>query len=415
MEVVNARCAGIDVHKKMVMTHARVVEPAGVAREILESGTFTKDLLNLRDWLKDRGITHVAMESTGSYWRPVYNILEGDFEILVCNAHHIKNVPGRKTDVRDAEWIAELLAHGLLKPSFAPEAPQRALRDLTRGRASLVSERARLSNRIQKVLEEANIKLASVATDVLGASGRAMLASIAAGEDDPRALARKARGRLKSKTEELGDALQGRVRPHQRILLRELLKQVESLDASISALEAAIDAEIQEEPKIPFEAAVALVQTAPGIAGTSARAIIAEIGADMTRFGSDKRLCAWAGTAPGNHQSGGKRLSGKTLHGNRALMRVLAECACAAARQKGTYLSALYGRLAARRGKRKAIVAVAHSLLKSIYHMLVKGESYQELGPNHFNNINRAAVVRRIARRAAELGYAITPLETIAA
>jgi len=415
MEIMYARCAGIDIHKRMVMTHARLVEAGRVVREIRESGTFTKELLELRDWLKDRGVTHVAMESTGSYWRPVYNILEGEFELLVCNARHIKNVPGRKTDVKDAEWIAELLAHGLLKPSFVPEVPQRALRDLTRGRSSLVSERARLANRVQKLLKEANIKLASVATDVLGVSGRAMLASIAAGEDDPRVLARKAKGRLRAKAQALGEALQGRVRPHQRVLLRELLKQVESLDASIAALETEIATEIRNETDIPFEAAVALLQTAPGIAQTSARAIIGEIGTDMSRFGSARRLCAWAGVAPGNHESGGKRLSGRTLHGNRSLMRTLAEVAAAAARQKGTYLSALYGRLAARRGKRRAIVAVAHSVLRSIYYMLTSGVSYQELGSAHFDNINRAAVIRRLARRAEELGYSISPVEAVAA
>lgn len=415
MEVMYARCAGIDIHKRMVMTHARMVEMGKVVREIRESGTFTQELLELRDWLKDRGITHVAMESTGSYWRPVYNILEGEFELLVCNARHIKNVPGRKTDVRDAEWIAELLAHGLLKPSFVPEAPQRALRDLTRGRSSLVSERARLANRIQKLLEEANIKLASVATDVLGVSGRAMLASIAAGQDDPRVLARKAKGRLRAKAQALGGALQGQVRPHQRILLRELLKQVESLDASIAALETEIATEIRNETDTPFEAAVALLQTVPGIAQTSARAIIGEIGTDMSRFGSAKRLCAWAGVAPGNNESGGKRLSGRTLHGNRSLMRTLAEVAAAAARQKETYLSALHGRLAARRGKRRAIVGVAHSVLRSIYYMLTNGVSYQELRADHFDNINRAAVIRRLAHRASELGYSITPVEAAAA
>ena len=415
MEVLHTRCAGIDVHKKTLMVHARAVEDGKVVREIRESGTFTSELLALRDWLKDRGITVVAMESTGSYWRPVYNILEGEFEILVCNAQHIKNVPGRKTDVRDAEWIAELLAHGLVKPSFIPEAPQRALRDLTRGRSSLVSERARLGNRIQKLLEEANIKLASVATDVLGVSGRAMLASIAAGQDDPHTLAGKAKGRLRLKMGALGEALHGRVRPHQRILLGELLKQVESLDASIQTLEIAIHEEIVRETDIPFETAIALIQTVPGIAETSARAIISEIGVDMTRFGSASRLCAWAGVAPGNNQSGGKRLSGKTLHGNRSLMRTLAEVASAAGRQKGTYLSALKGRISARRGKRRAVVAVAHSVLKSIYHMLVNGVHYHELGPSHFDRIDVAKVIKRLSKRADDLGYEMRPKEAIPA
>lgn len=413
MEVLHARCAGIDVHKKMLMTHVRLSESDGVKREVRETGTFTRDLLSLVDWLKEQGVTHVAMESTGSYWRPVYSILEGEFEILVCNAHHMRNVPGRKTDVKDAEWIAELLAHGLIKPSFVPEAPQRALRDLTRGRSALVSERARLANRIQKLLEESNIKLASVATDVLGVSGRSMLWALVTGKDDAADLASLARGRLKKKLPELGLALEGRMRAHQRILLRELLKQVESLDASISELEKAIGELIYEETQTPFESAVKLIVSVPGIAETSARAIVSEIGTDMQRFGSANRLCAWAGVAPGNHQSGGKRLSGKTLHGNRALMRILAEVACAAARQKGTYLSALYGRIAHRRGKRKAIVALANSILRAIYYMLTNGTHYQDLGPLHFDKLNKDKLVKRLTGRLKELGYHVAPREAV--
>jgi transposase len=412
MEVVYARCAGIDVHKRMLMTQARLAQGGKVQRELRECGTFTKDLLALRDWLKELGVTHVAMEATGSFWRPVYNILEGEFEILVCNAHHIKNVPGRKTDVKDAEWISELLAHGLLKPSFVPEAPQRALRDLTRTRSTFVAERARIANRIQKLLEEANIKLASVATDVLGASGRQMLRALVGGQEDPHILAEMSLRRLRKKIPQLQFALEGRIRPHQRIVLGELLKQVESLDLSIDKLEEAIQQELDEEGNRPFETAVALLTSVPGIGTTSARAIVSEIGPDMDRFGSAERLCAWAGVAPGNHQSGGKRLSGKTLHGNRSLMTTLAEAATAAARTKDTYLAALYRRLSLRRGKRKAVVALAHSMLRSVYYMLKSGAVYHDLGPNHFDRINYDKTVKRLEKRAGELGYCLMPATT---
>ena len=415
MEVLYARCAGVDVHKRMLMTHARMIEDRKVRREVKESGTFTREILALADWLKEREITHIAMESTGPYWRPVYNILEGSFQILVCNAQHIKNVPGRKTDVKDAEWIADLLAHGLLQPSFVPDAPQQALRDLTRGRWVLVAERVRIGNRIQKLLEEANIKLASVASDVLGVSGRTMLAAIAAGQDDPKALADMARGRLRHKLDLLGQAMQGRVRPHQRILLRELLNQVRSLDDSIASLETAIDEAIRQETEIPFERAVAVLQSAPGIAANAAPAIISEIGVDMARFGSAPRLCAWAGVAPGNRQSGGKRLSGRTLNGNRALVRTLVEAACSAKSQRGTYLSALYGRIAARRGKKRALMAVAHSLLRSIYYMLLNDVPYVDLGANHFEKLNRDRIVRRCARTLDSLGYDVSQRQPIPA
>ena len=409
MEVVYYCCAGIDVHKRMIMVHIRVAADGKVVRHLREFGTFTKDLLELRDWLHEHGVTHLAMESTGVYWRPLYNILEGEFEILVCNAHHIKNVPGRKTDVKDAEWIAELLAHGLLKPSFVPEAPQRALRDLTRARSQYVAQRARLSNQIQKLLEESNVKLASVASDVLGVSGRAMLAGLAAGEQDPRILANHAKRRMRRKLPVLSQALEGRMRPHQRTLLREHLNQVESLDASIRVLESAIEDMLKEESNSPFEAAVALIKTSPGIADTSARSIVSEIGADMSRFGSADRLCAWAGVAPGNRQSGGKRLSGKTLKANKALGAILAEVAQAAVRRRNTYASALYARLAARRGKQRALIAVAHSMLRSIYYMLTKGEPYHELGPSHFDEINRARILKRLAQRASNFGYELRP------
>lgn len=412
MEVVFARCAGIDVHKRSVTTHARLVGAGSARRQIRAFGTFTQELLEMRDWLKDLGVTHVAMESTGAYWKPVYNLLEGEFEILVCNAQHVKNVPGRKTDIKDAEWIAELLAHGLLKPSFVPEKPQRALRDLTRARSGLVAERARLANRIQKLLEEANIKLASVATDILGVSGRAMLQEIVRGNDDPVSLASNAKMSLRKKIPALQLALEGRVLPHQRTILGVLLKEVENLDGSVEVLEAAISDELAREDNSRFEEAVRLITTVPGVGETSARAIIAEIGADMDRFGSANRLCAWSGMAPGNHQSAGKRLSGKTLHGNKSLQATLVEAAWAATHRKDSYLSALYRRIAHRRGIKRALIAVGHSILRSIYHMLSNRLPYQDLGQDYFDRINPGRTLSRLTRRARELGFDLTPATT---
>jgi transposase len=348
------------------------------------------------------------MESTGSYWRPVYTILEGQFDLVVANAHHIKNVPGRKTDTKDAVWIADLLAHGLLKSSFVPPQRQRALRDLTRARSSLVAERARLSNRIQKLLEEANIKLASVATDVLGVSGRAMLHAIARGETDATAMAALARKSLKKKDAQLREALQGRVQSHQRIVLKELLYQVESLDGSVVRLEEAIGRAMEEGEENPFERTAALIDTAPGASICASRGVVAEIGTDMRVFGSATRLCAWAGVAPGNFQSGGKRLSGKTLHGNKALKTLLVEIANAASRQKGTYCQALYHRLAGRRVRKRALVAVAHSLLNAFYHMILHGVPYQDLGADYFDRINKTKLVNGLRKRLTNLGYEVT-------
>jgi transposase len=408
MEVLYPICGSIDVHKKQVTACVRVSKGVKAEHEVRQFGTFTGDLLSLSDWFSECGVTCVAMESTGSYWRPVYTILEGQFELVVANAHHIKNVPGRKTDTKDAVWISDLLAHGLLKASFVPPQPQRALRDLTRARSGFVGERARLSNRIQKLLEESNIKLASVATDVLGVSGRAMLHAISEGQDDAVALAQLARKSLKKKTTELEGALKGRIQPYQRVVLGELLRQVESLDGSISRLEDAIGKAIQGGPEYPFDEAAALIDTAPGASTTAARAVIAEIGTDMKAFGSSGRLCAWAGTAPGNHQSAGKRLSGKTLHGNRALKTLLVEIANAASRQNGSYCQALYRRIAARRGRKRALLAVANSLLKAFYHMLLNRVPYQDLGGDYFDRINKSSLVKGLTKRLANLGYDVT-------
>jgi transposase len=378
--------------------------------------TMTPDLLALSDWLVAGGVTHVAMESTGEYWRPVYNILEGSFEpasLLVVNAKHIKNVPGRKTDIKDAEWIAELLQHGLLRPSFVPPIEQRDLRDLTRHRTSFVRERATLVNRVQKVLEGANIKLASVATDVMGASGRSMLNAIVAGTVDATILALLAKGRLREKREQLEQALTGRVRPHQRLILSELLCQIDSLDESIARMDQAIEAALR--PFDPSGELVQLLDTIPGVATTTAQVILSEVGTDLSRFPTAGHLCAWAGVAPGNNESAGKRLTGKTRHGNKALCSALVQAAHAAARSKSNYFGAQYRRLSGRRGKNRALVAVAHSILVVAYHLIQRREAYKELGADYFDKRKPEATAKRLIGRLVQLGYTVTPPQELCA
>lgn len=343
------------------------------------------------------------MESTGEYWKPVYNLLEGHFELLVVNARHIKNVPGRKTDIKDAQWVAELLQLGLLKASFVPPAGQRGMRELTRHRSTFIRERARLCNRVQKALESANIKLSCVASDVLGVSGRAMLEALVAGETDGAVLAELSKGRLRDKRAALEQALTGRVSEVHRFVLGELLCQIDSLEESI----ARFDEEI-EKVMAPFAEAVELLDTIPGVAQTSAQVILSEVGTDMARFPSARHLAAWAGVAPGNHESGGKRLSGRVRQGNQSLRRVLVQAAHAAARTRGTYLSSLFHRLAGRRGKKRAILAVAHSILVSVYHMLVGKQSYQDLGPDYLDQLKPEATAKRLVNRLEGLGFAVT-------
>ena len=406
MDILYPRCAGLDVHKRNVVASGITPDTTGKSaksrQETRSFSTMTVDLLSLCDWLESQGITHVAMESTGEFWKPVYNILEGHFEILVVNAKHVKNVPGRKTDVKDAEWLAQLLQVGLLKASFVPCAGQRQMRDLTRHRSTFIRERATLVNRVQKVLETANIKLACVATDVLGVSGRAILDALIAGETDPKAMAELSKGRMRDKRAALEQALVGRVNGVHRFVLGELLCQIDSLDESI----ARFDTEI-EKVMAPFEEAVALLDTIPGVAQSAAEVILSEIGIDMGHFGSFGRLCAWAGVAPGNHESGGKRLSGRVRQGNHALRTVLVQCAHAAARTKGTYLRSLFHRLAARRGKPRAILAVAHSILVSIYHMLVRKEPYEDLGHDYLDRLRPEATTRRLVVRLEALGFEV--------
>jgi transposase len=399
MDIVHTHCVGLDVHKKTVV--AAIIVPGKKETRTFE--TMTSDLLVLSDWLTVEGVTHAAMESTGEYWKPVFNILENNFEVLLVNAQHIKSVPGRKTDVKDAEWIADLLRYGLLKASFIPPVGQRELRELTRYRTTFVQEKATLVNRIQKVLESANIKLASVASNVVGVSGRAMLAAIIEGKAAPAEMAELSKGRLREKRDQLIKALEGQVKAHHRFVLTELLCQIDSLDETI----ARFDQQIQEYCR-PFEEVVNLLDTIPGVARQTAEIIVSEIGIDMSRFESANHLSAWAGLAPGNNESAGKRLSGKTTRGNKALGVALNQAAHAVAHMKNNYLAAQYHRLAGRRGQKKAIVAVAHSILVITYHMIKRKEPYRELGGDYFDKRRPEATAKRLVKRLEQLGFTVS-------
>jgi len=412
MRIIHEKVAGLDVHKKVVVAAIIVKQEDGSwLEETRRVGTMTADLLALSDWLLLHGVAHVAMESTGDYWKPVFNILENNFEVMVVNAQHLSKVPGRKTDQSDAQWIAELLQYGLLKASFIPPLGQRELRELTRYRSSFVRERATLVNRVQKALESANIKLASVATDIMGVSGRAMLSALIAGNATPEEMAELAKGRMRDKREELAKALSGRVKSHHRFVLTELLCQIDSLDETI----ARFDHEIESYCR-PFEEEIILLDTIPGVGRDAAEIIVAEIGTDMSRFPDADHLAAWAGVAPGNNESAGKRRSGRTRKGNQALRTVLNQAAHAAARTKNTYLSAQYHRLAGRRGAKKAIVAVEHSILVIAYHLIKRKEPYKELGGNYFDQRNVEATAKRLTKRLEKLGYqvSIQPSQVVA-
>jgi transposase len=404
MQVLHERCCGLDVHKKTVVACILITHPDGqMERRVRTFGTMTADLLALSDWLNTFAVTHLAMESTGVYWKPVFNILEDDQRtIVLTNPQHMRAVPGRKTDVKDSEWLADLLRHGLLRASFIPPAPIRELRELTRYRKTLVQERAQETLRLQKVLEAANIKLSAVASDVLGASGRDMLHAILNGEDDPVVLAELARGKLRAKLPELHRALDGRVTPAQRVLLRQLLAHIAFLDESLASLHDAI-----EQDLLPYANAIELLQTIPGVSARAAATIIAEIGVDMSRFPSAKHLASWAGVCPGNRQSGGKRLSGTPTKGNMWLRAVLGEVAWAAARTRDTYLSAQFQRLARRRGRKKAVVAVGHSILVMIYYLLRTGRPYAERGAGYFDQLDTERVTRHHVARLSQLGYQV--------
>jgi len=405
MEVVYSHCCGLDVHKKTVV--ACIITPEG--KEIRTFLTMTDDLISMADWIKNKGCTHVAMESTGTFWKPIYNLLElEDIQALVVNAKHMKNVPGRKTDVKDAEWIAGLLRHGLLQSSYIPSRDQRELREIIRYRRSLIEERAREINRIQKVLEGANIKLSSVASDVLGKSARAMIEAMIAGQKDPEILSELAQRRLKKKKPELQRALNGLMGHHQKLMLKTQLRHIDFLTDEIKRL----DEEIKER-MLPFDEDLALLDTIPGVGRRTAEQILAEIGTDMNQFPSAAHLCSWAGLSPGNNESAGKRKSGRTRKGNKKLRSALVEAARAAARTKNTYLSSQYHRLAARRGKNRAAVAVAHSILTIAYHIIKRKQPYIELGPTYYEERKRDTVIKQSIKKLESLGYKVT-VESVA-
>lgn len=412
VEVIHSHCAGLDVHLKTVV--AASITPDG--RQVRTFTTMTADLDRLAIWLVEQGVTHVAMESTGIYWKPVYNILElHPFTLLVVTAQHLKRVEGRKTDVKDAEWLADLLRLGLLVGSFIPDRATRELREVTRSRRALIAERAREANRIQKVLEGANLKLGTVVSDILGVSGRAMLTALVDGQTDPAALAALAKGRprgvegnLRAKLATLEQALAGALSADLRLVLRSLLAHITFLDGQIADLSTAITARLA-----PHAEAIGRLDTIPGVGERTAEVILTELGADMRRFPSAGHAASWAGLCPGQNESGGKRRSGRTRKGNQHLRTALVEAARAAARTTDSYLGAQYRRLAARRGANRAAVAVAHSILRIAYHLLRDGTSYVDLGANYFDERQRGRTVQRAVRRIQNLGYVVT-LEPVA-
>jgi transposase len=404
MEVIYPRCAALDVHKKTVVAGVRISEESKVTKDVKTFDTTTKGLLALSDWLSAYGVTHVAMEATGVYWRPVWNVLSANDELTLtlANAAHVKNVPGRKTDVSDTDWMVDLHAHGLIRPSFVPDKATQELRDIMRSRKQLVRDQTRHIQRIQKTLEAANIKLASVLSDILGKSGRAMLDAMVAGEGDPVKLAALAHKGVKASQAQLREALNGRVNDHHRFLIRIHLQQIDHIDESIAQLDEQVEANLK-----PFRDAVGLVRTAPGIRDVGAETIVAEIGIDMGRFPSAAHLVSWSGICIRQDVSAGKRRSKRLRRGNPWLKTALIQAAHAAKRKKGSYLQALYLRLQARRGPQKAVCAVAASLLTSIYHMLKNGVPYEDLGPDHFHNHSRTSHARRLVRQLERLGYAV--------
>jgi transposase len=400
MEVTHSRCCGLDVHKRTVVACVLTAQ----ARETRTFGTNTTDLLALGDWLQEKDVKDVAMESTGVYWTPVYNLLEElDFKLVVVNAEQIKKVAGRKTDVKDAEWIADLFRHGLLRSSYIPDRPQRELRELVRHRRSLIRQRVQIVNRIQKVLEGANIKLSSVASDVVGVSGRAMVEAMISGEQDPKVLADLARGRLREKQERLEAALRGLVGPHQRWMLDSLLRQLDFVDEETDRANVEIEMRMR-----PFEQALQRIDSIPGIGRRSAEDLLGEIGQDMSPWPSAAHLASWARVCPTKTESAGRNVSGRTLKGNPWLKAALVESAWAASHTKNTYLSAQYRRLAARRGRKKALLALAHTILVIIYALITKGGEYDDLGGNYFDERTRGATLRRSIKRIERLGYKVT-------
>lgn len=404
MQILYPRCAGLDVHKDTIVACVRCVS-APEHHEVRSFPGTTTGLLALSDWLTEHACTHVAMEATGVYWKPVWHILEGHFELVLANAQHIRNVPGRKTDVNDAMWIADLLAHGLIRASFVPPAATQELRDLTRTRKQLVREIAQHCQRIQKVLEDANLKLGSVLSDVLGKSGRAMLQAIIAGEDDPERLAALAQGAARKKTSELREALHGRITAHHRTLLKLHLDIVVALEHTLAELDATVGKALA-----PIRQCVRLLTTMPGVSDVTAQVILAEIGADMTRFPDAAHLISWAGLCPGNDESAGKRRSTRVRKGGTWLKTTLVTAAWAAVRVRSSYLHVQFLRIKARRGARKAIIAVAASMLTAAYHMLRNGVEYADLGSDHFSRHDTSKTIQRLLKRLNDLGCEVQPV-----
>jgi transposase len=405
MQTLVGRGCGLDVHQATVVACLLVICQDGrVQKQLRTFGTTTRELLQLREWLISQGCTHVAMESTGVYWKPVYAVLEGDeLEIVVANAQQVKKVPGRKTDVKDAEWIADLLCHGLLRSSFVPPQPIRELRDLTRYRRKLVESRSAERNRLLKLLESANIKLASVATDGFGRSGRLMLEALITDKASLLEMAELAKGRMRRKIPQLQLALEGKLEEHHRFLLRLQQNRLEAMDSPLAILEQRIQQKLE-----PYAAQLALLQEIPGIDRALAAVIIAELGVDMSPFPTVSQLASWAGVCPGNNESAGKRKTSRIPKGNVYLKTALVEAANAAARAKGTYLRDKFYRLKARRGYKRAVVAIAHKILVSIYHMFSQNVSYNDLGDLYLDKLNTHHVTRNLVRRLERLGYSVT-------
>ena len=404
LRVIHERCAGLDVHKKDVVACILVTKQDGqVMQEVRTFGTTTGEILALAEWLKSHQITSVAMESTGVYWVPIYNLFEGSFELLVVNAHHMKAVPGRKTDVNDAQWIAQLHRHGLIKGSFIPPKAQRQLRELVRHRTHVVERRVQSVNELQKVLECANIKLASVVSEITGLSAMEMLNGLIEDKEGPEALAQLARGKLRQKKPQLTAALTGRLAEHHRFILSQLLADISFCEEQIAELDARVQVQMKE-----YEELLQRLDEIPGVNQRIAQVLVAEIGSDPTRFGDAAHLVSWAGMCPGNNQSGGQRRSARVRPGNKSLKRVLVEAAHAAGRKKDSYFSAQYHRLAARRGKKRAKVAVGRSILETVFHMIERKSSYQDLGADYFDRRDPERLAKRLAERITKLGYRVS-------
>jgi transposase len=404
MQVIHARCAGLDMHKKTVVAWVKITSADGSVKDDKASyGTMTADILALSDWLKGFEVTDVAMESTGVYWRPIYQLLEGNFQLVLANALAIRRMPGRKTDVTDAEWLADLLRHGLIAPSFVPSPAQRELRELTRHRSSVSGRRAQCINELHRTLEGTNIKLGSVATDLTGVSATLMLRELLAGQKDPQVLAELARGTLRRKIPQLQQALRGTVGPHQELILSQLLASIEWFDEQILALNDEIAKRLEQQREV-----LERLDEIPGVDRKVAEVIAAELGTDMKRFGRASRAAAWSGMCPANRQSGGRRYAARSRFGNKHLKSALTQAGQAAGRTKETYLGAQYRRIKARRGSKRAALAVGHSVLTIAYHMMDRGTHFSELGADYYDRRNPKQVRDRLVKRLEKLGYKVT-------